>query len=231
MIDIYNDGEYLDHNPTWHVEDSSWKAGNILKIMKRNQLAPKTIAEIGCGAGEILNQLHQQLRDTELLGFEISELAYQLSTARAKERLQFKKEDLLANSDGAFFDALLVIDVFEHVEDYYAFLRQCREKGRYKIFHIPLDISVQSVLRTTPFKINRKLVGHIHFFTKETALASLEDTGYKIIDYFYTATATDLPSKTLKSKLARWPRKFLFRMNKDLTVRILGGYSLMVLAE
>ena len=51
---IYTNGYYLEKNPTWHVEDSSWKAKNIIKMMKRNNIVPKTICEVGCGAGEIL---------------------------------------------------------------------------------------------------------------------------------------------------------------------------------
>jgi hypothetical protein len=74
-------------------------------------------------------------------------------------------------------------------------------------------------------------VGHIHYFTKETALASLVDTGYDIIDYFYTAGSIDLRVKSIKSLLARLPRKILYKINKDMAVRILGGHSLMVLAK
>ena len=79
----------------------------------------------------------------------------------------------------------MAIDVFEHVEDYFGFLRKLREKAEYKIFHIPLDLSVQTVLRSSPIIKGRKSVGHIHYFTKETALETLKDTGYEIIDYFY----------------------------------------------
>ena len=53
--------EYLDNNPTWHVEDSPWKAKQILKIIRRNSLHPNSICEIGCGVGEILRQLFLQM--------------------------------------------------------------------------------------------------------------------------------------------------------------------------
>ena len=45
------------------------------------------------------------------------------------------------------FDLLLMLDVFEHVEDYIGLLRAVRSKAKQKLFHIPLDLSVQSVLR------------------------------------------------------------------------------------
>jgi hypothetical protein len=133
--------------------------------------------------------------------------------------------------DCSFYDIVMAIDVFEHIEDYFGFLRKFNKRGKYKIFHIPLDISVQTVLRMSPFLKGRKKYGHIQYFTKETALATLKDTGYEIIDYFYTAGALELPLKTLKSIFLRLPRRISYKINKDLAVRILGGYSLLVLTK
>ncbi len=50
--ELYKDGRYLELNPTWHVEDSPWKAKQIFEIIHRNRLQPKSICEIGCGAGD-----------------------------------------------------------------------------------------------------------------------------------------------------------------------------------
>jgi hypothetical protein len=74
-------------------------------------------------------------------------------------------------------------------------------------------------------------VGHIHYFTKDTALALLEDTGYKVIDHFYTSGATELGGLGWKTRLMKGPRQALYAMNPDAAARVLGGYSLMVLAE
>jgi len=49
--------------------------------------------------------------------------------------------------EDTYFDSLLCIDVFEHVEDYIGFVKTLKSKATYKIFHIPLDISVLSVIR------------------------------------------------------------------------------------
>ena len=71
---ITENSNYLEANPTWHTEDSPWKATQILKMIERNSLQPKTVVEIGCGAGEILNQLHQRIADKtiEFSGYEIA---------------------------------------------------------------------------------------------------------------------------------------------------------------
>jgi len=144
--------------------------------------------------------------------------------------LTFNLSDLLKENT-EHFDVVMAIDVFEHVEDYFDFLRKLKEKAEYKIFHIPLDLSVQTVLRSTPIIKGRKSVGHIHYFTKETALETLKDTGYEIVDYFYTGGSLELPNRGWKANLLKVPRKLAFSVNNDLAVRILGGYSLLVLAK
>ncbi len=232
MGNMYTNGEYFEKNPTWDVEDSSWKATQIIKIINRNDLHPKSICEVGCGAGEILNQLHARLPNNILFeGYEISPQAFDLCKCRQKERLQYNLKDLLQD-EKASFDMILTIDVIEHIDDYLGFLRNLRRKGEYKIFHIPLDISVQTVLRCSPIMGLRQNFGHIHYFTKETALATLLYAKYEILDYFYTDTVIESPRiNTLKAFLARPLLKMMYKFNKDLTVRIFDGSSLMVLTK
>lgn len=228
---VYKDGRYLRLHPTWHAEDSHWKAKQIIRIIERNHLHPNSICEIGCGAGEVLNQLHLLMpNDCSFTGYEISPQAFQLCEQKEKERLHFHLSNLLQD-DEAHFDVVLAVDVFEHVEDCFGFLRELRKKGRYKIFHIPLDLSVQAVLRSSPIIRYRQILGHIHYFTKETALATLRDTGYEVLDCFYTAHSLDLQTKSFKSWLAMVPRQMLFRLGSDMTVRILGGFSFLVLTQ
>ncbi len=226
---IEKDGEYLKNNPSWHIEDSPWKAKQIIKMLERNPINPLTIAEVGCGAGEILNQLYTALPvNTVLTGYDISIDAIELAKTREKERLDFEYKDFIEVDKR--YDLLLMMDVFEHVNDYLGFLTACRKKAKNTIFHIPLDITVEAILRNKLI-VHRKSVGHIHYFTKETALATLVDSGYEIIDYFYTLGAIDLPRKTWKSKLSVWPKKIINKTNQDVAARIVSGYSLLVLAK
>ena len=227
----YTDGEYLEHNPTWHVEDSPWKAANIFQMISRHALAPKTICEVGCGAGEVLAQLQRRLPDDcRFWGYDISPQAFALSQSRANERLQFRQADLFAEPETTF-DLVLVVDLIEHLDDYYGFLRKLKPRGRHVIFHIPLDLSAYSVWRSYPILDLRASVGHIHYFTKDTALASLVETGYEVLDWFYPEQRTRLHSKPLRQKLLALARQAMMRVNLDLAVRLLGGRSLMVLAR
>lgn len=232
VSDFYEKGGYHEQHPLWHTEDASWKAGNIFRMVVQNKLAPASVCEIGCGAGEILNVLHGVMpQQVSFTGFEISPQAFEMTRSREKERLHFQLKGLNEIEPTQTFDLGLMIDVFEHVEDFYGFLKTARGTCKQMIFHIPLDLSVQSVLRSTPLMRKRKRSGHIHYFTKETAIAALQDSGYKIRDHFYTGSYTERPSRTILSAIAKVPRKICFAIHQDLTVRILGGYSLMVLAD
>jgi cyclopropane fatty-acyl-phospholipid synthase-like methyltransferase len=226
---MYTQGEYLEKK--LHIEDAHWKADRIMAMIGRNKLAIGSVCEIGCGAGEILHELHSQMPERiQFAGYEISPQAYQFCSLREKDRLAFHLADISEIADDSF-DLVLALDLFEQIENFYGFLRDLREKGVYKIFHIPLDLSARSLMRVSPLLDTRRHVGHLHHFTKETAMAALEDCGYHVIDYFYTGGTINQKLLTLKTRLAKLPHKLFFKINQDLAVRTVGGYSLMVLAK
>jgi SAM-dependent methyltransferase len=229
MDSIYLDGSYKSSNPNWHVEDAPWKAKQIGAMLTKHSVNPESICDVGCGTGEILAQLQTNFPEAHFFGFEVSPQAYEICKRRQSNRMQFRLQDLTVQRD-VFFDVLLAIDVLEHVEDYLSFVKRLKNKARFKVFHIPLDLSVQSILRINPILSARRKVGHLHYFTKETALATIQDCGYHIVDQAYTASRLELPNQTLSSRLMKLPRRICHAINPDLTVRALGGYSLLVLA-
>lgn len=225
--DIYTSGDYAAKNPGWHTEHSAWKASQALRLLQKHNLQPRSVCEVGCGAGEILVQMSQKL-DAKFHGFEISPQAFALTNGRSNSKIEFTLGDLLTIQPPVF-DLVMAMDVFEHVEDYLGFLRALRPRGKRKLFHIPLDVSCLSVLRPFYLQMARERVGHLHFFTKESALSSLRHCGYQIIDAAYTAVELDLPFSGVKR--GNHLRKVIAQFNPDLASSLLGGFSLLVLAE
>jgi hypothetical protein len=131
----------------------------------------------------------------------------------------------------ARFDLVLLVDVFEHVEDCFGFLRELRGRGRREILHIPLDLCAQHVLRGRPLMNKRRKVGHLHYFTKDTALATLEETGREVVAWSYTAHGIELPAGSRRARVMRVARRLLDRVSRDWAARALGGYSLLVLTR
>ena len=234
LEDIYRTGAYSHMAPTWHVDESASKAHEILRLLARYHLTPRTICEVGCGAGEVLRQLQLALPDeTELTGYDISPQAIELAQSRANEHLHFQLGDFTQSESSASgsYDMLLVLDVLEHLEDYFSFLRRLKTRSMYKVFFFPLDLSVQSVIRPHGLLHTRDAYAHLHYFTRETALRTLEDTGYHILDAVYTSDALDSPTRLLGRRLLKWPRKAAFALNHDVAAHLLGGYRLLVLAQ
>jgi SAM-dependent methyltransferase len=228
---IYRDGSYLKHNPSWHVEESSFKVRQIVRMLKQQNLYLATVCDVGCGAGVVLAELQPHLpSDCKCWGYDVSPDAIAMCAGRGNKNLHFRNCDIRREQNHTFFDLLLMLDVFEHVEDYMGLVRAIRSKGKYKLFHIPLDLSVQAVARKNGLLRRRDDHAHLHYFTMETALRTLTDVGYKLVDYFYTPRCIELGDR-LVQKVARIPRRVCFALAANLTVRMLGGYSLMVLAE
>src|SRR5439155_26397160 len=145
------------------------------------------------------------------------------------DRIHFELADVGQETD-RFFDLILVLDVIEHLPDYFSFLQKIKERGVNKIFHILLDLSVQTLLRKNGLVKRREMYAHLDYFSKETALRTLSDAGYEVLDCFYTPRSIDFGSAP-GQMLLKLPRRLLFTIHKDFTARLLGGFSLLVLAR
>lgn len=226
----YKDGAYLSHNPSWDLEDSPWKASHVLDILGAGGLKPHRIAEVGCGAGGVLVEIGKVLPQAALYGFDISPDARPFWERHDHAGITFKVGDFLREETGRF-DLILLLDVLEHLADPFRFLNTIRERADYFVFHFPLDLSALSVLRESPLLNVREKVGHIHFFTRGLAFALLRECGFEIVQWNFTGAGLHAPQRTLRTHLAGLPRKLLGLVSKDLSARLLGGETLMVLAR
>ncbi len=233
MSTLYTSGQYLANTGSWHAEDSHWKAQYIADMLLRNAIPHQSLLEVGCGAGGILDALSAMpgFDATRFHGYDISPKAIELCEARRNPKLGFTCGDVFADraTDGA--DVLAVIDVFEHVPDYMGFLGKCRSKARYKIYHVPLEIHLSAVMRGK-VDSGRYSVGHLHYFTAESAMATLKDTGHVIVDQRFTdlalLTASGRGAGRLAANLAR---RMVSSVSQNLAARWLGGISMLVLTR
>lgn len=221
----YVDGAYhRKTGGTWHLEDSPFKAGQVRRMISRHPEIPiRSVCDIGCGAGGVLAELDRSLAPAvSLVGYEPSPQAHELSLSLGNRRCEFILGD--AFEDTRSYDVALVLDVVEHVEDCFGFLRACAQKARWKIYHIPLDASASLVLRGVNCWDS---VGHLHLFTLETALKTVEHSGQRVADWFLTPVSLRRPHRAA-TRLTNLPRRLL---PAKIGARLLGGYSVMVLAE
>ena len=225
-IERYLDGTYATTHPSWHAEYSSWKAKQVMKSLARTGIQPHTVAEVGCGCGAILTHVSRLLPSAVFDGYDISPQATLLAEEQQVSGVTFHCEDFL-QSDRTF-DLVLLMDVVEHIEDCFTFLRSVHRSAKSVIVHFPLDMSAYGVLRGAPMSA-RRADGHLHYFSKDTALSTMEECGYDILDWFYTAKQEF--SLGFKSSLSYLVRRSLYRIAPDFSVLALGCYGLLVAAQ
>jgi SAM-dependent methyltransferase len=227
----YIDGDYLAQNPGWSLEDAEWKAGMITSLLKQNNVQFTSAAEVGCGAGGVVYCLQQQYPGVPFSGYDISPQAIALAQQFKQENLHFYNEDFL-QKETAQEDLVLVIDVVEHVPDFFEFLTKLKKKGRQFVFHIPLDMSCRTLLKPHVLLQQRRAVGHIHYFTKEHIWWALQDCGYTIKQWQYTRPRIDIDKPDgFKIAVKKILRNMSFGISKNSSVKLWGGYSVLILAE
>lgn len=228
----YISGKYLAHNPTWDEAVAPWKAEKIYRLLRQYQITPESVCEVGCGSGAILAELrHYWGPDCRLVGYDIAPSLVDFWHRYASQQLDFRLADFPVPGKSEFFEVLLIIDVLEHLENPFEFLRQALSQARWFVFHIPLDLHAQGAIRTSTLLRAHHQTGHLHYWNKDLALTLLGECGLKVIHWEYTAGSVELPTASRARRLASWPRRWLYALAPDLAVRLLGGYSLLALAS
>ena len=226
-LDQYRDGTYLQVTAgTWDLSDAPFKAGEVLQMLKKHKIQPASVCDIGCGAGGVLREMQQALpKEVRFTGYDVSPQALEIGKQFVNERCTFLLDDPF--KDGKIFDVALAMDVFEHVEDCFAFLRNMKAKAQYKMYHVPLEVHASAALRG----IHAWPVGHLHQFNRETALKTIEQTDQEIVDHWYTGPSNS-ESDSFRTRLTHMVRRPLAAIaGKTFSARLLGGYSLLVLAK
>ena len=235
LNNFYTDGEYLKNNPTWDSEDAPWKAKQLFSLVSKNIKNFKDfkkISEVGCGSGEVLVNFSKLVNspDVKYFGYDLSPDAIKIAEGNKsfnKNNFEYKVLSIPDN----FSSLTICADVFEHIEDPFSFLRDLKKTSEYFVFNIPLDLSVQSMMREHVILAQRKRVGHVNYYTKNLALETLRDTGYEIADYAYGKWYKHVPSSGLSTKIISMFRNILMPICPEICVQYLGGSSLIVLAK
>lgn len=235
MTNQYQTGEYWNKNTGFHEEDSDFKFQNLYTLLKRNpQVNISGIVDIGCGAGRITWNFACAFPDINCIGIDLDPaiVAYAASKYK-KENLSFQLSSDITPAQNEF-NLVILADVFEHIGDYISFLQNIRKTYSYQLFNIPLDLSVRTLLKNGPVHA-QNAYGHLHFFYDKLALRTLEDNGFRIIEYLYTDNVSFDCNKQkgfkklsyfLKSKIAKLTALMI---GQSKTSQLFGYSSLSVL--
>jgi SAM-dependent methyltransferase len=190
-------------------------------LLQDHGIRPVRLLDVGCGSGHVLRDVSDALRTPMALGIDPSGDAISLAVRHQRPGMAFRRATLDEVEGG--WDLALCLDVFEHLEDDVGFLRQLGRRVPMAVFRIPLDDSFVDRLtgRTEGFRLR---YGHLHAYDQPTAMARLVQAGFACVDSRYHRIP---PQRWGPGNALRY---VVGRVAPHMAARVLGGWSLLVLA-
>lgn len=233
----YTSGEYWQK---FENEDSSHKVQLLLSAARKVGLSffdGFRGIEVGCGNGAFLipleRALGRSLGEFRLDGYDISSRAI----AMARNRLGDVRQKRLYFATGSTVDIvgkvdyIFLMDVIEHVENPYLFLRELHGKARYVFLHLPLEASLFHALLRRPER-SYETFRHLHFFSWESARILFRECRYRVAGYQFTGACREGLGihGSLATKVLRYLRFLAYQFVPNAAVLLAGG-SVMVVLE
>ncbi len=185
--------------PGFDYEAAGWGAGTLVpgersiagfRLSEALRALPSRgrVLEVGCGAGRFLRALAGLRPELELVGCDLSRsaLARLLALAPDVEVRRVESGAPLPAAD-AEFDAVLALDVLEHLDDPDAALAEMARvlvPGGVLHLHVPCEGDVLSPWRWLPGQagpraLKRRFGGHLQRFRRGELLTRLQRAGFE----------------------------------------------------
>jgi hypothetical protein len=225
---LYIDGDYARRHPGWHLADAPAKANDLqlglTELLQRLPERQLRLADVGAGVGGVLNEVVKAVGKLDSgvridpVGFDISHYAIEEAQLLFPELPMRCK--VLEPSDGPF-DAILLVDVLEHVENPWELLRTARAASRFLLIRQPLIESV-STFRHDNYSFQRTQWGHIGYFNHRSLLDMTAATGWIPLKTALLAP-WELATSARRGGIAQ---RLLCRMNRTIASQVLSGFYL-----
>lgn len=194
MEDIYKNHTYIENNPNLHAEDSEFKYQNIITFLGSIKVEDKKIKilDIGGGAGVIGKLVLDFFQSRKI---KVSFHSLDLSTKMLEiQKLNNPSIEKLMNIEiekclEKDYDLILMIDVIEHIQKKDETAEFLNTISKYIIYNIPIEINLFDYLKNITllfkyYKNQKKVLGHVHFFTYKKAQDFLKTHHEIVTSYF-----------------------------------------------
>jgi SAM-dependent methyltransferase len=165
-----------DYNSGWNRWEDMKKYGPSSRHTRRliakyiKDLNFKSVLDVGCGEGSLLQSLSLAEKGYELNGIDLSENAIKLAEDKIKCGI-FKVIDISKVSMDKKFDLVICSEVLEHIEDDVSAIKNIYKMSKFVIITVPIGKLGAEDLQ----------VGHVRRYSKKDILNKLESVGFKII--------------------------------------------------
>jgi len=141
----------------------------IIKYIK--DLNFKSVLDVGCGEGSLLQSLGLTGKDLEIHGVDKSENAIKLAKSKI-ENGTFEVLDVSKKSLDKKFNLVICSEVLEHIEDDVSAIQNLHKMSKYIIITAPIGKMGAEDLQ----------VGHVRRYSKNGIVNKLENAGFEIIE-------------------------------------------------
>jgi SAM-dependent methyltransferase len=215
-----------DRHMRWRQLSARGKADHAIELCARAGLAPRSVAEIGCGDGALLAELGARGLAGELHGFEVSEEAARIARTRGAPGLVgvsvFDGRRLPVDDNA--FDVALLSHVLEHVPDPAALLREAARVSRAVVLEVPLEANLSA--RRGSKRSEAAEIGHIQSLDRDAVRALVAGAGLSVreelldplpleVHRFFAGSRGERARATLKAGV----RRALFKMSPRVAER------------
>jgi SAM-dependent methyltransferase len=156
----------LTDEANWLSMASRMKVDSVQRLLEAADLRPETMAELGCGPGEVIGECSRRGLAKTYFGVDYSVDA--LDHARTRWPLvTFERLDLSADRPpwAEPLDVVIVSHVIEHLEQPELLLRRIPEFGRFAILEVPLEDLLASRLKNWFRDRRANAAGHVAWYS------------------------------------------------------------------
>ena len=194
-----------------------WKARVLSNLIPKDH-GYRSLLDIGCAEGILTDELSRLLNITLAVGIDISRLFIQWGKERHKTIQLIHGDGSLPFKDKSF-DLTICSDFIEHLSEVSKFLQNIKRVSKFVLFKIPIESClVGNLLRRVGVYENvgkDHPSGHIHLFSKKSAMNIVEQNGFSIIRYSFEITPQNILYYGVpKAKFYLNPFIYLERMSR-----------------
>lgn len=145
----YYETEYSLLNPSLHIEDSEFKASEILSILRKMGIKKiDTLLFLGCGTGAISNELEKTIQTNFAVGCDISSSILKIAKNVNQHLILIKADCETVPIKNNSIDFVLLIDIIEHLKSpQQAIAEATRISKRWVLVRTPIDYCLYHNLR------------------------------------------------------------------------------------
>lgn len=163
----------------WRAVCAEGKADHVAALAAGLQDRPRSLVEVGCGDGGLLEALAARGLADSFDGFDIAERAVRIASSRpAIARVERFDGTSLPAADAAY-DLGVLSHVLEHVPDPLPLLRETARACRAVVVEVPLE---DNLFASRPAAENgRRALGHLHRFARVDVHRLASEAGMRVV--------------------------------------------------